>query len=71
MTIIAVIGLGQMGASYARHATMMADQVICYDYDAGQRANFSDRLLNDNNPFDIFNNDEINSQKIQIVNDIA
>ncbi|RUR05834.1 Gfo/Idh/MocA family protein [Legionella sp. km772] len=70
ISTIAVIGLGQMGASYTRYASSLAEQVICFDHNEYQRASFLHRLLEDDNPFDIFEGDKINTQNIQVVNDI-
>ena len=64
---IAIIGLGQMGASYAKYASCIADKVICYDNDIHQSATFKKRVLNDNNPFDISNNVAIVIDKIELV----
>ncbi|RUR15033.1 Gfo/Idh/MocA family oxidoreductase [Legionella sp. km535] len=64
---IAIIGLGQMGASYAKYASSIANKVICYDRDTNQSSTFKKRVLKDNNPFDVSNNISINIDKIEIV----
>lgn len=70
ISTIAIIGLGQMGASYAKYASMLASKVICYDHDEYQRVTFIDRILNDKNPFDIYKASHINTDNIHILDDL-
>lgn len=65
--IIAIIGLGQMGASYAKYASNIANKVVCYDNNKNQSATFHSKVLNDNNPFDVNKVVSIDITKIEIV----
>lgn len=65
---IAIIGLGQMGASYAKHASMLANKILCYDHDEHQRTTFIDRILNEKNPFDTSDAENVNIANIHILN---
>ncbi|ASQ46859.1 Gfo/Idh/MocA family protein [Legionella clemsonensis] len=70
ISTIAVVGLGQMGTSYTRHASTIADKVICFDYDENQRATFKDRIQSFHNPFDGLNECNVNTETIRIVDDL-
>lgn len=70
ISTIAIIGLGQMGSTYAKHANSMASKIICFDNAKCQRDTFIQRVFNDNNPFDTYEANNIDLKKIQIVDDI-
>lgn len=67
---IAIIGLGQMGATYAKYASQVAENVVCFDYDKGQRLSFKERVLFDKNIFDPVVFDDIKINNLIIVEDI-
>lgn len=67
---IAIIGLGQMGASYAKYATSMTTKVIVYDNNPAQRLSFKSRVINDNNPFDLPGRIIPNIKNITVVDDL-
>lgn len=69
--IIAIIGLGQMGASYAKYASNIANKVVCYDNNKKQSTTFKSKVLNGDNPFDVNKIASIDISKIEIVDTLA